>query len=403
MKMKQLLKSLASVFLALSSLNLHSSVSAFPKNFWKNFGDNFTLVSSPPHREIPLDDGMAFREPINILVIGEPKSGKSNVAALVLRNLRGQAPGLNSIDVIHDNVYVSPTHSGVRVVELNVEEFLELKNRRDRNDEYFIENISWVFYVCGNGKDDPKNLLRVYNKINKVYCRKYHVSYPYDDDCKASKQNSEWLRKLENSMGTYDKYCRFAVIANSEEGGIDEKFKNEVSYFLNGRGFYYVKYPNILKLPDELLDHISGLKNSVVVPHKDPWSHENYFSGNWSKLWRGIIKSCAQEYRSWPSEWWSYDHSEPEFLKNKLDKNEQDKNNEFWERDVPSALGTSAAFGAALAALYGTCKAIQVGGKAIANKLSGNNKNKNPEISKNKLQPQNFKPTKSSENKKKTF
>lgn len=405
MKMKRLLKSLASVFLALSSLNLHSSVSAFPKNFWKNFGDNFTLGSKPQNREIPWDDDMAFREPINILVIGEPESGKSKVAASAMVNLKNPDPSLkvNKDDIKHNRIYASLNRDDVRAVELNVDEFLNLE-ALDR--DYLISKISWIFYVCRKGKDRSDNLLSVYNTINRVYCDKYGVKYEYHQTFPASKQSDKWFIELQQKKGGYGTFVKFIVIANAEEGDIDEEFKNEVSYFLNGREIYYVNYKDdrsIPALPGDLIELVAGrLDYGLVVPFKGNWSHDEYFSHWWSRGWRKVVSCFAQQYRSWPSEWWSYDHNEPEFLKNKLDKN-QDKNNEFWERDVPSALGTGAAFGAALAALYGTGKAIQVGGKAIANKLSGNNKNKNQEISKNKLQPQNFKPTKSSENKKKTF
>lgn len=280
-----------------------------------------TVYGNPPgNSSISVNgDFRALNRPLNILVIGEHGVGKSKLASSILRNTKNVsspnvAAQMSQEGIKHNRIIAAENNHDVRVIELDVDEFLQL-DPNSNDAEYLMLNISWVLYVVNETNCRLDRMLSVYDRINRCYCKKYNVAYKNY----SIYQDKQWFIDLKAAMGINDQlFYGFALIANMKNENLDKQVEEHCKEMANGRKIFYVNYSNdnfIPTIPSTLIETLEGHLEASIA-HKDYWSHSVYLRSNLSQLWRKVVDFFCCCLCCDDNNIWSYHYDTPEFVKN---------------------------------------------------------------------------------------
>lgn len=216
-------------------------------------------------------------EKANISVIGEKNVGKYKIVGSLLANTKKDNFPTGGIKMPencfeHNKIYVALNNENLRIIELDIEEFLKLDSDSTEM-KYLILDTTWVIYVVNETNCRVDKMLSVYDKINKCYCKNYKINY----DNYSIYQSKEWFINLKRVMHIGDQlFCGFTLIANVENKNLDKYLIESYKEMTNGKKVFYVNYNSdkfVPPIPSDLINLLDE-RCDVTVISKTSWNRQ---------------------------------------------------------------------------------------------------------------------------------
>lgn len=228
----------------------------------------------------------------NLLIVGDEGVGKSKLASAIL--------GLKRITPIEHNTIVSNSNvPNIRIVEMDIGEFYKPDTEHYKFNKLILD-AHWILYVVNDkSSNDVDTMLKFYDDVAQMYCRRYdvHTYVPYQD--KARLFNIRWFNDLREKFNFDREYIYgFYLVANVSERLGETELNKAYKQFVNNQRKHYLldggnsvpklnaRFWEVLERPDD------GFLSKPL------WSYHECLTEEGKVWWRKLLEKICPNFWS---------------------------------------------------------------------------------------------------------